>query len=396
MFDTMGLALLVEGVAAAGLALTYTAATPGTDGNAIRVRYVDPGSASATLAVTVSGNDITVTLATDIDSEISSTAAEIATAVNAEADASALVTATEEGDGTTDKKTGLQALLAAEQTFGVKPRILGAPELDDADVTGALIGIAQKLRGFVYASAGDSATKEGAAMYRENFGAREVMVICPSFTGWDTATSSPRTLSAVARAMGLRAKLDNEFGWHKTLPNRPVEGVSGISKDVFWDLQDPNTDAGYLNSHEVTAHPARRLPLLGLAHLLHRPAVRLRELHPHRPNHCRHHRRGAPLGRRPAHAHQPGQGHHRRHQRQVPRVDPPGLPAGRLGLVRRRAQHPRGAQGRQALHRLRLHAGAAAREPDVPAAHHRPLPSRLSRPRRRRLIAGSSSGTCKE
>lgn len=320
--------------AAVNSGVTYTAATPGTDGNAIRVRYVDPGSASATLAVTVSGSDITVTLATDIDSEISSTAAEIATAVNAETEANALVTATEEGDGSgvvnavgftnltdgedepfpldtpvlltdplgaqgdageegtlarslkaisdqaktlvvvvrvaegeTDeetktnviggvdangKKTGLQALLSAEQTFGVKPRILGAPELDDADVTGALIGIAQKLRGFVYASAGNSATKEDAAMYRENFGAREVMVIWPEFTGWDTATSSTRTLSAVARAMGLRAKLDNEFGWHKTLSNRPVEGVSGISKDVFWDLQDPATDAGYLNSHEVT------------------------------------------------------------------------------------------------------------------------------------------------
>ena len=26
----------------------------------------------------------------------------------------------------------------------------------------------------------------------------------------------------------------------------------GISKDVFWDLQDPATDAGYLNANEVT------------------------------------------------------------------------------------------------------------------------------------------------
>ena len=52
--------------------------------------------------------------------------------------------------------------------------------------------------------------------------------------------------------MGMRAKLDNEIGWHKTLSNQPVNGVTGISQDVFWDLQDPNTDAGYLNSHEVT------------------------------------------------------------------------------------------------------------------------------------------------
>src|SRR6185369_1690085 len=29
-------------------------------------------------------------------------------------------------------------------------------------------------------------------------------------------------------------------------------GVTGISKDVFWDLQDPTSDAGYLNAAEVT------------------------------------------------------------------------------------------------------------------------------------------------
>ena len=57
---------------------------------------------------------------------------------------------------------------------------------------------------------------------------------------------------AIARALGLRAKLDHEIGWHKTLSNVPVNGVTGISADVFWDLQDPNTDAGYLNAHEVT------------------------------------------------------------------------------------------------------------------------------------------------
>ena len=34
--------------------------------------------------------------------------------------------------------------------------------------------------------------------------------------------------------------------------NIPVNGVTGISKDVFWDLQDPATDAGYLNSKDIT------------------------------------------------------------------------------------------------------------------------------------------------
>ncbi len=49
--------------------------------------------------------------------------------------------------------TGMQALLAAQQQLGVKPRILGAPGLDTEAVTTALVSVAQKLRAFVYAGA---------------------------------------------------------------------------------------------------------------------------------------------------------------------------------------------------------------------------------------------------
>ena len=56
----------------------------------------------------------------------------------------------------------------------------------------------------------------------------------------------------MARALGLRAKIDQETGWHKTLSNVAVSGVTGITADVFWDLQNPATDANYLNSNEVT------------------------------------------------------------------------------------------------------------------------------------------------
>jgi phage tail sheath protein FI len=78
------------------------------------------------------------------------------------------------------------------------------------------------------------------------------MVIWPDFQAWDTATSATIDAPAVAIAMGLRAKIDEETGWHKTLSNVGVNGVSGITKSVFWDLQDPATDAGYLNEHDVT------------------------------------------------------------------------------------------------------------------------------------------------
>lgn len=148
--------------------------------------------------------------------------------------------------------TGMKALLAAQAKLGVKPRILGIPDLDTLPVATELALLAKQLRAFAYVSAHGCATKEAAVAYRENFGDREVMVIWPDFIGWDTVTSANATFSAVARALGLRAKLDEEQGWHKTLSNIEVSGVTGISKDVFFDLQDPATDAGYLNSNEVT------------------------------------------------------------------------------------------------------------------------------------------------
>lgn len=142
--------------------------------------------------------------------------------------------------------TGLKALLTAKSKFGVKPRILGAPGLDSQGVATELASIAQKLRGFAYVSAWDCATKEEAVTYRENFGQREIMVIWPDFKLLENKSD------AVAHAIGLRAKIDREQGWHKTLSNVVVDGVTGINKDVFWDLQDPNTDAGYLNAADVT------------------------------------------------------------------------------------------------------------------------------------------------
>ncbi|WP_313364491.1 phage tail sheath protein [Pseudomonas sp.] len=150
------------------------------------------------------------------------------------------------------KYTGMKALLAAKGRLKVTPRILGVPGLDSQPVATALVAIAQQLRAFAYVSAAGCKTKEEATAYRENFGAREVMVIWPDFEYWNTESDATDTAPAVARALGLRAKIDQDTGWHKTLSNVPVNGVTGISADVFWDLQNPATDANYLNGNEVT------------------------------------------------------------------------------------------------------------------------------------------------
>lgn len=148
------------------------------------------------------------------------------------------------GDTLDGNYTGLKALLAAEVQTGFRPRIIGAPGLDSQLVTTAMVTVAQALRGMVYARAiGDNIA--AAVLYRGNFAARELMLLWPDFSGGFTG-------DAVARALGLRAAIDASQGWHKTLSNVPVNGVTGLSKDIHFDIQDASTDAGALNDGQIT------------------------------------------------------------------------------------------------------------------------------------------------
>lgn len=156
------------------------------------------------------------------------------------------------GSDENGKYTGMKALLDALSVTGVKPRILGAPGLDSLPVATALASICQSLRAFGYVSAWGCKTLSDAINYRENFSQRELMVIWPDFIAWDTTANASATAYATARALGLRAKIDQETGWHKTLSNVGVNGVTGISASVFWDLQAPGTDADLLNEAGVT------------------------------------------------------------------------------------------------------------------------------------------------
>lgn len=147
--------------------------------------------------------------------------------------------------GSAGDYSGLHALLAAESVTGYRPRVIGAPGLDTQGVTTALASVAQKLRAMVYARAiGD--TKVEAIAYRANFSARELMLIWPNWTGDFSG-------DAVARALGLRARIDEETGWQKTISNVGVNGVSGVSTPLFFDIQDPTTDVAALNDAEITA-----------------------------------------------------------------------------------------------------------------------------------------------
>ncbi|NIJ70597.1 phage tail sheath protein [Xanthomonas sp. 60] len=148
--------------------------------------------------------------------------------------------------------TGAQAMLVAQAQLGVRPRILAAPGLDTQPVAVALAGIAKRLRAMAYVSCAASASVTEAVAYRDQFSQRELMLIYPDFVAWNTSTSESDLAFATARAIGLRARIDQEQGWHKTISNVEVQGVTGLSRDISWDLQDPGNDAGVLNAADIT------------------------------------------------------------------------------------------------------------------------------------------------
>ncbi|EYC51447.1 tail sheath protein [Hylemonella gracilis str. Niagara R] len=173
---------------------------------------------------------------------------EDAEAIAAATAANVIGTVTPEG-----QRTGLQALLTAQAALGVRPRILGAPGLDSSQaVATALATLGGKLRGMAYAGTGGSQTLAAAVAYRENFAARELMLIHPDFQRFDTASAATVDAPATAYALGLRAAINTQTGWHKTISNVAVNGVTGISKPIHWDLQSSATDAGLLNEAGIT------------------------------------------------------------------------------------------------------------------------------------------------
>jgi len=147
-------------------------------------------------------------------------------------------------------KTGMQALLTAETQLGVRPRIIGAPGLDTLPVALALANVAATLRAMAYAAA-IGATLDDLKAYRANFTARELMLIFPDFTAIDSSGSTV-TSYAVARALGMRALIDQTQGWNKTLSNVPVTGVNGLTQSVGFDIQSVDSDANLLNAAQIT------------------------------------------------------------------------------------------------------------------------------------------------
>ena len=148
--------------------------------------------------------------------------------------------------------TGLKALLTASSTVFVKPKLLAVPKLDNQAVATELVSIAKKLNAFCFISDNGATTKEQAVEYARNFSAREAMMIWGDWQSFDVDKKAYDTDYATARAVALQAYIDKTQGWHKNLSNVVVDGVTGITKPVSFDINESSTDANFLNEKNIT------------------------------------------------------------------------------------------------------------------------------------------------
>lgn len=192
------------------------------------------------------------TLAKSLDAIVDQADAQIVIVRVPESDNADTLKANVIGSATGGNYTGLKALRRAKAITGQTPKILGVPEMDSQDVVTELVGLAQATRAFVYASAGGAENISEVTSYRQNFGQRELMLIDNDFLAFDTTAKANKPAATIARVLGARAKLDTQIGWHKSISNTEINGVSALKHGRTFDLLDKNCDANTLNNADVT------------------------------------------------------------------------------------------------------------------------------------------------
>ncbi len=147
-------------------------------------------------------------------------------------------------------KTGVHAFEKAEGLFGwkFKPRLLCAPGFTGAfDGTNAnpvaveLAVVAEKLRAVAFVDGPDT-TDDAAKAYRTTLNSQRLYIIDPKVTVWSTAANAHVAQPASARFAGVQARVDREFGFWWSLSNKPLRGITGVTRAVAY-----GDHANYLN-----------------------------------------------------------------------------------------------------------------------------------------------------
>src|SRR5690606_18773510 len=99
---------------------------------------------------------------------------------------------------------------------------------------------------------GPNTTNEAAVQYRGDYGSDRVMILDPYPLVWSTELNAYVARPGSPIACALQARVDNERGFWHSFSNKVVPNIGGISRPISWEIDNPDTDANYLNENSVT------------------------------------------------------------------------------------------------------------------------------------------------
>lgn len=209
-------------------ALTFVADTAGVAGNQISVRLRNPGAISQTLSVAISEKAITVNLATDESGVITSTAALIKTALDANATIAALVNVTSGGSGVVTSQPTTLLSGGLDEAFPINTPFLVAGSQRVAARAGST--------GTIPTALADIFRQIGAAV-----------VVVRAAVGEDDAETEENILAAIAKLLEAEATVSlvprlliaPEFSADKTVADELISVADKLKAFVYAD--GPNT-----------------------------------------------------------------------------------------------------------------------------------------------------------
>ncbi len=153
-----------------------------------------------------------------------------------------------------DSVTGLKALALAPTQVGVTPRIFTIPLYDKSEaVAKALVEHAERQYGFAYMSMSHCENIADALVYRKKFANNYGMFFYGDIIKFNPQLAAEVEHYAGPALAGLRARLDQEKGWHYSISNKVLKGVTGLTKEVTYSgINGYGTGANTLNEAGIS------------------------------------------------------------------------------------------------------------------------------------------------
>lgn len=117
-------------------------------------------------------------------------------------------------------------------------------------VTGALLGVAQKLRGVVFAD-GPATNFEDAIAWRNDFDTDRLHMIVPEVMQWDVTTSTYVQRPASPVLAGIQVWLDHNRGFWHSPSNQAMNQIGGTSRPIGFTFGDKDSEANLLNEKNI-------------------------------------------------------------------------------------------------------------------------------------------------